>query len=244
MGGDGMISLPQMRALHRLYPDLCVLHLDAHTDAYPNDGPGERHRYNPGTTFTCAADEGLVDTGHSLHVGARGPTYEKRAIDSAIQRQYGVISGIELRSRGILDVLREIRGRMAGRSTYLCFDMDFFDPSCAPGVCTPAWGGVSAGEGLALIAALEGLRFVAFDINTVSPPHDVGGMTAFLAASCLHQFLILLCKPAATDGALTARRMTEIGAPGSDGWIAARGCVSLLKLRAGAVDWALHDSQI
>jgi len=194
MGGDGMISLPQMRALHRLYPDLCVLHLDAHTDAYPNDGPGERHRYNPGTTFTCAADEGLVDTGHSLHVGARGPTYEKRAIDSAIQRQYGVISGIELRSRGIPDVLREIRERMAGRPTYLCFDMDFFDPSCAPGVCTPAWGGVSASEGLALIAALEGLRFVAFDINTVSPPHDVGGMTAFLAASCLHQFLILLCK--------------------------------------------------
>jgi hypothetical protein len=40
MGGDGMINLPQMRALHRLYPDLCALHLDAHTDAYPNDGPG------------------------------------------------------------------------------------------------------------------------------------------------------------------------------------------------------------
>ena len=99
-----------------------------------------------------------------------------------------------LASRGVPDVLREIRERMAGRPTYLCFDMDFFDPSCAPGVCTPAWGGVSASEGLALIAALEGLRFVAFDINTVSPPHDVGGMTAFLAASCLHQFLILLCK--------------------------------------------------
>lgn len=35
---------------------------------------------------------------------------------------------------------------------------------------------------------------VAFDINAVSLPHDVGGMTAFLAAGCLHQFLILLCK--------------------------------------------------
>jgi agmatinase len=194
MGGDGMISLPQMRALHRVYPDLCVLHLDAHTDAYPNDGPTERDRYNPGTTFTCAAEESLVDTGHSLHVGARGPTYEKRALDAAMQRQYGVIPGVELRSRGIPDVLREIRERMAGRPVYLCFDMDFFDPSCAPGVCTPAWGGLSAGEGLALIAALDGLQFVAFDINTVSPPHDVGGMTAFLAASCLHQFLILLCK--------------------------------------------------
>jgi len=194
MGGDGMISLPQMRALRRVYPDLCVLHLDAHTDAYPNEGPTERHRYNPGTTFTCAAEEGLVDTGHSLHVGARGPTYEKRALNAAMQRQYGVIPGVELRSRGIPDVLREIRERMAGRPVYLCFDMDFFDPSCAPGVCTPAWGGLSAGEGLALIAALDGLRFVAFDINTVSPPHDVGGMTALLAACCVHQFLILLCK--------------------------------------------------
>src|ERR1700739_1154139 len=37
MAGNGMISLPQMRALHRLYPDLCILHLDAHTDAYPNE---------------------------------------------------------------------------------------------------------------------------------------------------------------------------------------------------------------
>jgi hypothetical protein len=75
----------------------------------------------------------LVDTGHSLHVGARGPTYEKRALDAAIERQYGVIPGVELRSRGIPDVLREIRERMAGRPVYLCFDMDFFDPSCAPG---------------------------------------------------------------------------------------------------------------
>jgi tRNA-guanine family transglycosylase len=32
-----------------------------------------------------------------------------------------------------------------------------------------------------LLSALEGLRIVATDINTVSPPHDVGGMTACLA---------------------------------------------------------------
>ena len=54
--------------------------------------------------------------------------------------------------------------------------------------------GSSAREGLALIQGLAGLKFVAFDINTVSPPHDVGGMTAFLAATCMHQFLVLACK--------------------------------------------------
>ena len=38
MGGDGAISLPEMRALHRRYPDLAVVHVDAHTDAYPIEG--------------------------------------------------------------------------------------------------------------------------------------------------------------------------------------------------------------
>ena len=74
-------------------------------------------RSRPANTgeFTCAAEEALVDTGHSLHIGARGPTYEKRALDAAIERQYGFIPGVELRSRGIPDVLRETRERMAGR---------------------------------------------------------------------------------------------------------------------------------
>src|SRR5437762_602774 len=54
MGGDGAVTLPQLRAVHRQYPDLVVLHIDAHTDTYPG-GEGERGRYNTGTTFTRAA---------------------------------------------------------------------------------------------------------------------------------------------------------------------------------------------
>ena len=45
-------------------------------------------------------------------------------------------------------VLTNFAAALAGRPVYLCFDMDFFDPSCAPGVCTPTWGGASAREGL------------------------------------------------------------------------------------------------
>jgi len=56
------------------------------------------------------------------------------------------------------------------------------EPSpAAPGVATPTWGGASAREGLRLIEGLSGLDIVAADINTVSPPHDVGGMSAYLA---------------------------------------------------------------
>ena len=190
MGGDGAVTLPQLRAVHDAHADLVVLHIDAHTDTFPGEG-GERERFNAATTFTRAAEEKLVKPEFSFHLGARGPTYLPDAWGLARKLGYRVIPDHEYRSRGIRDVVAEIRKTLAGRPVYLCFDMDFFDPSCAPGVSTPTWGGATAYEGLMLLRALSGLRFVAFDINTVSPPHDVGGMTAFLAASCVREFLFL-----------------------------------------------------
>jgi agmatinase len=188
MGGDGAVTLPQLRALHRKYSDLVVLHIDAHTDTYPVEG------YNTATTFTRAAEEGLLDAAHSLHIGARGPVYMPEVFEHTRQHGYRLISGVDLLARGIPSVLEEVHATLAGRPVYLCFDMDFFDPSCAPGVCTPAWGGASAREGLALLQGLAGLDLVACDINTVSPPHDVGGMTAFLAATVMLECLFLICR--------------------------------------------------
>lgn len=191
MGGDGAVTLPQLRALHRKYADLVALHIDAHTDTYPGEG---RDRYNTATTFTRAAEEGLLDTARSFHIGARGPVYMPEVFERTRQHGYRLVPGADLAARGIASVLEEIHTTLAGRPVYLCFDMDFFDPSCAPGVCTPAWGGATAREGLALLQGLAGLRIVACDINTVSPPHDVGGMTAFLAATVILECLFLLCR--------------------------------------------------
>ncbi|MCC5982751.1 MAG: arginase family protein [Rhodobacteraceae bacterium] len=174
-GGDGLVTLPQLRALHRHYPDLAVLHIDAHTDAYEGEG------YNTSTTFTRAAEEGIIDVARSFHIGARGTLMAPGAYDHTRALGYNLISGAELRRRGVDDVVDEVRARTEGRPLYLCFDMDFFDPSAAPGVATPTWGGPDAATGLDFLNALAGLPIVAVDINTVSPPHDVGGMTACLA---------------------------------------------------------------
>src|SRR5258708_2446789 len=136
--GPHAIRLPQLRALHRKYPDLALLHIDAHTDTYPTEG------YNTATTFTRAAEEGLLDTAHSLHIGARGPVYMPEVFEHTRQHGYRLVTGVDLFARGIPSVLEEVHATLGGRPVYLCFDMDFFDPSCAPGVCTPAWGGASA----------------------------------------------------------------------------------------------------
>ena len=156
MGGDGAVTLPQLRALHRRHGDLVVLHVDAHTDTYPDDGES---KYTNATTFARAAEEGVVDAKNSIHLGARGAVAMAGLFEYARNWGYELIPGVELDSLGIPAVLAHIRGRLAGRPVYLCFDMDVFDPSVAPGVCTPTWGGLSAKEGMRI---LDGLARTGF----------------------------------------------------------------------------------
>ncbi|MCX7356115.1 MAG: arginase family protein [Alphaproteobacteria bacterium] len=195
-GGDGSVSLPQVRALHRKYPDLCLLHFDAHTDTYPDVAgqqiPGTNIvEFNPATTFTRAAEEGVLDVKNSLHIGARGTISVQGVFDFTRKQGYELVTGVDLMEMGIKKMVDYIHDRLRGKPVYLCWDMDFFDPSCAPGVFTPTWGGVSAREGLQLLQGLSGLDIVATDVNTLSPLHDVGGMSAFLAGTCVMECIFL-----------------------------------------------------
>lgn len=181
MGGDGTVSLPQMRAAHEAHPDLAVIHIDSHTDCY--DVPG----YTTATSFTRAAEEGLVDVPASWQVGMRGTTFTGEVYEVCRRVGYQLITMDELAEEGFRQTGRRIREALGDRPVYLCFDMDFFDPSVAPGVCSPSWGGATSREGLTLLRGLEGLNVVAVDVNTVSPNHDVGGLTAALAAHVMYR---------------------------------------------------------
>ena len=196
MGGDGSVSLPQLRAVHRRYPDVVALHIDSHTDSYTYTN---EHKFNAATQFTHAATEGLIDAKSSFHVGIRGTTYTQGVLAHAASLGYRVITLRQLMRRGFTDVLKELHAVLKGRPVYLCWDMDVFDPSCAPGVASPIWGGLSAREGIELMQGFAGLDIVAVDVNTVSPPHDHMNMTAFLAAHMMYEALVLLCRKRGLD---------------------------------------------
>ncbi|MFT5505757.1 MAG: agmatinase [Gammaproteobacteria bacterium] len=199
LGGDGSITLPLLRAMKRKYNDLAVLHIDAHTDTYRGDGEAIHDRYNTATTFTRAAEEGLVNLDKSFHVGPRGPVMAADVFDHTRENGYNLIHGRQLFARGLRETAEDLKSQLGDIPVYLCFDMDFFDPSCAPGVCTPTWGGASAREGLEFLQDLAGINFVAADIDTLSPPHDPGGMTAFLAGTVALEILTLFCHAGKSD---------------------------------------------
>jgi agmatinase len=191
IGGDGSVSLPLMRAAARRHPGLLALHVDSHTDAYPYT-PDDR--YNAATQFTNAAQEGLIDAASTWHVGIRGFTSCSGALPHAQSLGFRIVTAEDLIRRGFAQVMAEFRDVAAGRPVYLCWDMDVFDPSVAPGVCTPTWGGLTAREGIELMRTLTGLHIVAADFNTVSPPHDVQGMAASLCAHMIMEAMVLLAR--------------------------------------------------
>ncbi len=176
VGGDGVVTLPVLRALARRYPELVLVHIDAHTDSYPGED------INTGTTFSRAVAETLIDTRRSFHIGARGTMLMPGAYDYTRSLGFRLITGDDVRRRGAADVAAEVRTVAGNRPVHLSFDMDYFDPSAAPGVATPTWGGPPVAEVFDLLHGLAGLDLVGVDINTLSPPHDVAGMSAMLAA--------------------------------------------------------------
>ena len=172
-GGDGAVTLPQLRALKAVRGPLPVLHFDAHTDAYPPPKSGP-DRHTTATTFTRAAEEGLVRVERSFHIGARGPSSVSDVLDYGRGQGYRIIDDREMRARGIANVLEEVRETLAGQGpVYLCWDMDFFDPSVVPGVGTPEPGGGQWYETLDMLdGIIEGRQVVGFDVVELCPPRE------------------------------------------------------------------------
>lgn len=189
--GDGSGSLPLMRAAGKRYPGMVALHIDSHTDAYeiPDGDP-----LDPSTQFTHAVAEGVIDVTRSWHVGIRGFTSVPGIVARARRLGFGVVTTEDLLRRGFAQTMAEFRDSVGQRPVYLCWDMDIFDPSVAPGVCTPVWGGLSAREGIELLRACSGLNIVAMDFNTVSPPQDVADQAAFLCAHMVMEAMLLLAR--------------------------------------------------
>jgi guanidinopropionase len=188
VGGDHSISLPILRAVGASQP-VGMVHIDAHCDT-GDDYMGSR--FHHGAPFRRAVDEGLLDPTRVIQIGIRGTVNDPDMWGFSTRSGMRVVGMDEFADKGWRFAAEEAR-RVAGSGpTYLTFDIDSLDPSQAPGTGTPEAGGITALEALRLLRALRGLDFVGADLVEVSPPFDVGGLTAFNGASILFELLCLL----------------------------------------------------
>lgn len=186
VGGDHLISLPILRAIARDRP-VGMVHFDAHTDTWDSYFGGSR--YTHGTPFRRAIEEHLLDPHRIIQIGIRGSLYEPDDLDWGIEQGIRIITIDDYDTLGLEQVIAEIR-RVAGTGpTYVSFDIDSIDPGFAPGTGTPEIGGLLPRDAQKMIRALAGLDIVGADVVEVSPPFDLGGQTALVAANILFEIV-------------------------------------------------------
>ena len=194
-GGDHLTSLPVLRSLAREAP-LGMVHFDSHTDLFHSYFGGTM--YTHGTPFRRAVEEGLLDPKRVVQIGIRGTMYDAEDRDFARAEGIRLIEIEEFHARGVEDVMQEARAIAGDGPTYVSYDIDFVDPTFAPGTGTPEVGGPNSFQALQVVRELAGLDIVGADMVEVSPPFDPSGGTAFLGVSIMFELLCVMAEPVAT----------------------------------------------
>ncbi|WP_375251445.1 agmatinase [Lentibacter algarum] len=193
-GGDHLSSLPILRAVAEKAP-VGMIHFDSHTDLFHSYFDGTM--YTHGTPFRRACEEGLLDPKRVIQIGIRGTQYDSEDRDFAKAEGIRIVPIEEFHARGPEDVMAEAREIAGTGATYLSYDIDFVDPTFAPGTGTPEVGGPNSYQALQVVRGLSGVNIVGADLVEVSPPFDASGGTAFLGVSIMFE---MLCQIAAGRG--------------------------------------------
>lgn len=177
VGGEHLVTLGAVRAAAKKYPDLHIIHLDAHADLR-NDYLGEP------LSHACVMRRvwELVGDGRIFQFSIRSG--ERAEFDFA--RRHTVLRAFDF--EGLGDVICQLNKK----PVYFTLDLDVLDPSVFPGTGTPEPGGVGFDALLRAACAISGLNIVACDVCELSPDYDRSGASTAAACKIMREMLLAI----------------------------------------------------
>lgn len=172
LGGDHSVTYPILKAFAPRYPELTIVHFDAHPDLYEEF---EGSRISHACPFARIMEERLAR--RLVQVGIR--TLNRH------QREQAEKFGAEIVQMSGLPAYDRLKTQSP---IYISFDMDVLDPAFAPGISHREPGGMTVREAIAHLHAIEG-TIVGADVVEYNPGRDISGMTAAVAAKILREIL-------------------------------------------------------
>lgn len=179
IGGEHLVTLGAVRAAVKKYPDLHIIHFDAHADLR-DDYLGQK------LSHACVMRRchELVGDGKIFQFGIRsGDREEFLWGKNHVTTNKFDFTGLE-----------KIVQKILNKPVYFTLDLDVLDPSCFPGTGTPEAGGVSFTELMSAIKSVSALNVVGIDVNELSPMLDQSGASTALACKLLREILLYFYK--------------------------------------------------
>lgn len=178
IGGEHLVSLPIIEAFSKIYPDLCIIHFDAHTDLR-EDYMGESLSH--ASVIRRAWD--ILGDNHIFQFGIRSGT----KVEFNWAKSHTYLQPFNL------DSLEEIIIQLQNRPVYITIDLDVLDPSIFPGTGTPEPGGIDFNTLIFAIKQFTKLNhIVGADVVELSPHYDISGVSTATCCKVIREMALLL----------------------------------------------------
>ncbi len=181
LGGEHLVTLGAVRAVLEKYPDLHIIHFDAHADL--------REDYLGAIlSHACVMRRchELVGDGRIHQFCIRSGEREEFAFAKEHTDMH------KFSFEGLSEVVFDLK--KAGVPVYLSIDLDCLDPSAFPGTGTPEAGGVSFMQLLEAILQVSKLPIVGADLNELAPMLDSSGVSTATACKVLRELLLSIAR--------------------------------------------------
>ena len=181
LGGEHLVTLGAVRAAAAKYPDLHIIHFDAHADLR-DDYLGAK------LSHACVLRRchEIVGDGHIHQFCIRSGEREEFQFASRHTDFH------PFTFEGLEETVRELKEKQV--PVYFTIDLDCMDPSVFPGTGTPEAGGVSFLELLKAIRTVSQANVVGADVNELAPMLDASGVSTATACKVLRELLLAIAK--------------------------------------------------
>ncbi|TGB02628.1 agmatinase [Halobacillus salinus] len=179
LGGEHLVTWPVLKAMYRKYPDLAVIHIDAHADLR-EEYEGEPLSHSTPIRKACE----LIGPENIYSFGIRSGMREEFS--------YARESGMHMSKFEVLSPLEQVLPSLAGRPVYVTIDIDVLDPAFAPGTGTAEAGGITSKELLGAIHEISDseVQVVGADLVEVAPAYDPTEQTQIAASKFVREMLL------------------------------------------------------
>lgn len=176
IGGEHLVTLGAFRSVVKKYPDINILHFDAHTDLR-EEYLGLKHSHASVIRLCKELTSGKV-----WQFGIR----------SGDKAEFEYAKNNTFLTKYNFEGLDAAISALKGKPVYFTLDLDVLDPSIFSGTGTPEAGGVSFNELLAALLKLKGLNIVAADMCELAPVYDHSGVSTAVACKVLREILLAI----------------------------------------------------
>ncbi len=171
IGGEHLVTLPEIKAIKGFYDNLAIIHFDAHTDL--------REEY---------LGEKLSHSAVIRHCG--------EIIGFENIKQIGIRSGMKdefelMKKYNTLAKKYEDLDSLRGKNVFVTVDLDVLDTSIMPGTGTPEAGGLSFNELISWFNYIKDFNIIGADVVELSPDYDASGVSTAVATKVIREVLML-----------------------------------------------------